>query len=174
MPIFRRAPRQETGAAPTTAELRAQREAEWATYFRGPSSEADYRQAFLRYSPLYWDIVESTQRGMLRLLVDRVPAEIGVAAIFGLTVLFGKHGKPEDATRATLAILLNDLTPAHAWTLMVALADAWHNAERQPYERRGAAVAEEFGAALRRLASTDAEETGAISAIQEQIADAGV
>ncbi len=76
---------------PTTAELRDERVRQWTEYFSGPSSEADYRRAFLRYSPLFWDIVRSDQRELLRLLVDRVPADIGVSSIFGLSVTFMGH-----------------------------------------------------------------------------------
>lgn len=170
MPIFRRRPRHDHGAEPpTTAELRAEREADWARVFAGAADEGDYRRTFLRYSPLLWDIVQSTQGDLLRLLVGRVPAEMGVAAIFAVTVLFAHHGKPDDAARATLATIVHDLAPAHARTLLVALADAWHNAERRAYEERSAVVAAEFGTALRRLQATGAEETGAISAIAEQL-----
>lgn len=173
MPTFRRSDRHQNGRyEPTTGEIRAQRARDWATLFQGPASEEDYRRAFLRYSPLFWDIVQSTQRSLLLVLVDRVPADLGVAAIFSLTVLYGHHGKPDDAARATLSVIVNDLAPAHARTLLVTLADAWHNAERRPYEERGAAVAAEFCQALRRLESTAAEETGAISMIQEQVRDA--
>src|SRR5690606_10132508 len=81
-----------------------------------------------------------------------------------------RHGKPDDAARATLAIIVNDLSPAHARTLLVTLSDAWHNAQRCPYDERPAAILAEVQPALRRLQTTSAEETGAISAIQEQIA----
>lgn len=170
MPIFRRSRHHRNGALPpSTAEIRAEREQQWRTYFQGASGEEDYRRAFLRYSPLFWDIVQSTQRDLLRVLVGRVPAEMGVAAIFSLSVLYARHGKPDDAARATLATIVNDLSPAHARTLLVTLADAWHNAERRSYEERGQTVAEEFRRSLRRLESTAAEETGAISAIEEQV-----
>lgn len=199
MPFFRRAPRQDhdhddvddeqresapaghagqagrSGHAnglepPTTAELRARRALEWERAFLGASREDDYRRAFLRYSPLFWDIVQSTQCELLRLLVGRAPAEIGVPAIFGLTVLFGHHGKPDDAARATLAMIVNELEPAHARTLLISLADAWHNAERRAYDERGRVVADEFSRSLRRLRTTAAEEGGAISAIEAQVA----
>ncbi|MBX5445859.1 hypothetical protein [Sphaerobacter sp.] len=169
--IFRRRQRHEDGdAQPTTADLRAQRAAEWARHFSGPAGLEDYRKAFLRYSPLFWDIVESTQRELLALLVNRVPADLGVPAIFALSLLYSRHGKPDDAARATLAIIVNDLSPAHARTLLATLSDAWHNAQRCPYDERPAAILAEVRPALRRLQTTSAEETGAISAIQEQIA----
>ncbi len=170
MSIFRRADNHEGSQPPTTAELRARREAEWARHFRGPAGEEEYRRTFLRYSPLLWDIVQETQRDLLRLLVGRVPAEIGVPVIFSLTVALSHHPKADDAARATLATIVNDLTPAHARTVLVALADAWHNAEQRPYDERGPAIAAEVADTLRRLETTSADETGAISAILEQIA----
>ena len=171
MPIFRRPRAQQNGmAAPTTAELRARREEEWSRLFPGPGDEEDYRRAFLRFSPLYWDIVQSTQQSLLQVLLCRVPAELGVPAIFGLSVLYSRHGRPDDAARATLAMIVNELPAAHARALIVALADAWQNAERSAYEERGRLVADEFGRALRRLEGTAADADGTVRAIEEQIA----
>lgn len=171
MAIFRRRQRPEAEAGPpTTADLRAQRAAEWQRWFPGAAAEAEYRRAFLQYSPLMWEIVQSTQRELLALLVGRVPAELGVPAIFALSLLYSRHAKPDDAARATLATIVHELAPAHARTLLAALSDAWHNAQRCPYDARAPLVREEFTRALRRLATTSAEEAGAISAIQQQIA----
>lgn len=165
MPIFGR-PRQEKSAQlPTTAELRDERARQWTVYFCGPSAEADYRRAFLRYSPLFWDIVRSDQRELLRLLVGRVPAEVGVPAIFGLSVAFIGHPKADEAARATLAMIANELMPQHARTLLVCLADAWDNASNAPYYQRGEIVAREFMQAIRRLEATPANDHGVISSI---------
>lgn len=171
MPIFRRANRvvEEQNHGPTTAEIREARAREWDEHFSGPSDREDYRKGFLRYSPLFWDIVQSTQRDLLRLLVGRVPAELGVPAIFALTVVYGDQLKADEAARATLATIVNELQPGHARTLLVALADAWHNSERSGYEERGKRVTGEFDLALRRLTRTTAEETGAISSIRAWI-----
>lgn len=171
MAIFRRRQRHEVDTGPpTTADLRAQRAAEWERTFPGASDLDAYRRAFLDYSPLYWDLVQSTQRDLLAILVGRVPANLGVPAIFALSLLYSRHGKPDDAARATLATIVNDLPPAHARTLLSTLSDAWHNAQRRPYDERPVAILTEVRHALRRLQTTSAEETGAISAIQEQIA----
>src|SRR5687768_11041686 len=105
---------------------------QWAAHFDAPSATIDYRRAFLRYSPLGWDIVESTQRELLRLLVGRVPAELGVPAIFSLSAIFSGHVKAEDATRAIIGTIVNELSPAHARTLLVSLSDAWQNAQPKP------------------------------------------
>ncbi len=166
MPIFGR-PRQEKSAQlPTTAELRDERARQWTTYFSGPSEETDYRRAFLRYSPLFWDVVRSDQRELLRLLVGRVPADIGVPAIFGLSVTFIGHPKSDEAARATLAMLVNELSPQHARTLLVCLADAWHNVSNAPYHQRGEIVAQEFLRAIARLEATPANEQGVITSIR--------
>lgn len=165
VPIFGRQRRDQEPQAPTTAELRQARADEWAERFVGPATAADYRRTFLRYSPLAWNLVESTQGDLLRLLIERVPAEIGVPAIFSLTAAFEHQAKAADAARAALATIVNELSPAHARTLLVSLADAWQNAERTAYERRGTAIGADFNHTLRRLASTTAEERGAVSMI---------
>ncbi|HEU5422967.1 MAG TPA: hypothetical protein VFU72_05460, partial [Nitrolancea sp.] len=162
---FGRDRRYINGSAPTTADMREERERAWAERFPGPSSLEDYRRGFLRYSPLFWDIVQSSQHDLLRLLTGRVPAELGVPAIFGLTVLFGRHPKADAATRAALGMIVNELQPGQARTLLVSLADAWQNAERRPYDQRGPQVADEFERALRRLALSQAEDDGVISTL---------
>lgn len=173
MPLFRRSRRNDKAEqAPTTAELREQRMREWYARFPGPSSEDDYRRAFLRHSPLFWDIVQSTQRDLLSLLVGRVPADLGVPAIFSITVLFGKHPKADDAARSTLGTIVNDLRPPQARTLLASLSDAWHNAEHSPYEERGKIVAQEFQRTLRQLETSAAEEIGAVSLIDNLISGA--
>lgn len=165
MPIFGRPRQEKSTQLPTTAELREERARQWTAYFSGPSDEADYRRAFLRYSPLFWDIVRSDQRELLRLLVGRVPADIGVPAIFGLSVTFIGHPKADEAARATLAMIVNELMPQHARTLLVCLADAWDNASNAPYHQRGEIVSKEFMRAIQRLEATPANDHGVISSI---------
>jgi hypothetical protein len=166
LPILGRRQRErERERAPTTAELREARARDWATCFSGPSEERVYRRAFLRYSPLGWHLIVSSQGDLLRLLLGRVPAELGVPAIFGITALFGRHPKADDAALATLGTIVNELDPRHARTLLVSLADGWANAGHRPYEERGAIVSKEFSRAVVRLGSTSAEESGAISTI---------
>lgn len=166
VPIFGRPRQAKPTSLPTTAELRDERARQWTEYFSGPSSEADYRRAFLRYSPLFWDIVRSDQRELLRVLVGRVPADIGVPAIFGLSVAFIGHAKPDEASRATLAMIVNELMPQHARTLLVCLSDAWQNASNAPYHQRGEIVAGEFMRSIRRLEGTQANADGVITSIR--------
>jgi len=173
VPIFGRSREEQPTQEPTTAELRDERARQWALCFVGPSAEADYRRAFLRYSPVFWDIVRSAQHDLLRLLVDRVPAEIGVPSVFGLSVIFVSHPKAEEATRATLAMIVNELAPVHARTLLIALADAWENAARSPYYQRGEQVSRELLQTLQRLETTSANDNGVISSIRVLV-DRGV
>src|SRR3546814_3746437 len=70
--------------------------------------------------------------------------------------------KAEDATRAIIGTIVNELSPAHARTLFVSLSDAWQNAQPRPYHQRAELMKREFGLALRRLRTTSAEERGAI------------
>lgn len=173
MPIFGRPRQEKLTRLPTTAELRNERTRQWETYFNGASAEADYRRAFLRYSPLFWDIVRSDQRELLRLLVGRVPADIGVPAIFGLSVTFIGHPKADEATRATLAMIVNELSPQHARTLLVSLADAWDNATNAPYHQRGEIVTREFMRTIQRLEVTPANEAGVVTSVRELVSRCG-
>jgi len=166
VPIFGRSRPERPTPEPTTAELRDERARQWARCFAGPSAEADYRRAFLRYSPVFWEIIQSAQNDLLRLLVDRVPADIGVPSVFGLSVVFVSHLKAEEATRATLGMIVNELMPVHARTLLVALADAWENSIKSPYYERGARVGREFSQTLQRLEATAANDNGVISSIR--------
>lgn len=171
MPFFRRQRRPtEEIPEPTTASIREQRANEWAGYFEGPSSQEDYRRAFLRQSPLPWEIVQATQQDLLRLLVGQVPAALGVPAVFGLTVLFSDHPKPDEAAFAILATIINDLTPAVAHTMLTALADAWQDAQQQPYDERGAQMAKQVTRAIRRLCSAYSEGNEALRYIAQQFA----
>lgn len=174
MPFFRRQPRPaEENTEPTTASIREQRTSEWAKYFEGPSGQDDYRRAFLSQSPLPWEIVQATQRDLLRLLISHVPSDLGVPAIFGLTVLFSKHPKPDEAALAILATIINDLTPAVAHALLVSLADAWRDAQRLPYDLRGTQIASQVTKTVRRLESTYTEGSEVLAYITQQIAVGG-
>lgn len=170
MPIFRRSRRPaEENEEPTTASIREQRAREWAGYFGGPSGRDDYRRAFLNQSPLPWEIVQATQQDLLRLLIGRVPADLGVPVVFGLTVLFSEHPKPEEAAFAILATIIHDLTPALAHALLAAIADAWLNAQQWPYDERGHQIAGQISTTVGRLASTDPEGSETLTYLTQQI-----
>lgn len=169
MPLLRRSSEQPEEPRPTTAMLRAERAREWETCFPGDASEEAYRAVFLRYSPLPWPVVQAAQGDLLRLLIKRVPAELGVSALLAVTALTAAHPKPEAAAKAALATILNDLRPMHARTVLAALADAWSNAERAAYDRRGQLIAEELARSARRLTTAGADDQGALSTLMEQL-----
>ena len=94
--------------------------------------------------------------------------------ILALNVLFTNRPKGDDAARATLAMIVNDLEPAHARTLLVGLADSWQNSLRRPYDRRRGTLIREFDQVLSRLAPTPAGDTGVVPLIRELIQPDGV
>lgn len=169
MPLLHRSSDQRDDSRPTTAMLRAARSREWAACFPGEASEEAYRTTLLRYSPLPWPVVQAAQGDLLRLLIGRVPADLGVPTLLAITALTHGHPKPDAAAKAALATILNDLRPAHARTILAGLADAWNNAERAAYDRRGALVAQELARTARRLVTAGADADGAISTLMEQL-----
>lgn len=169
VPLRRRASTDREDHGPTTAMLRAERAREWAACFPGDASEDAYRVRFARHSPLPWGVVHSAQGDLLRLLIGRVPADLGVPALLAVTTLTARHPKPEEAARAALATVLHDLRPAHARTVLATLADAWNNAERAGYDERTRMVAAELLRVTRRLATASAEAEGALTTLLEQL-----
>ncbi len=63
-------------------------------------------------------------------------------------------------------MIVNELTPQHARTLLVCLADAWQNASNAPYYQRGEFVAAELMRTIQRLEMTPANANGVISSIR--------
>jgi hypothetical protein len=149
--------------------LRAVRAREWGACFPGEAGEEAYRAVFPRYSPLPWPVVHAAQGDLLRLLVGRVPADLGVPVLLAIAALTREHSKPEAAARAVLATIVNDLRPVHARTVLAALADAWSNAERTAYDRRGALIAQELARSVRRLVTAGADTDGALATLIEQL-----
>lgn len=101
-----------------------------------PRSAVAYRLGFQRYAPVAWDVIERAQGDLLRLLVGKLPADLGVPAILGANVLFETHPKAEQASFSFLATGMNELDPRRARTLFATLADSWKAAARLPLERR--------------------------------------
>jgi hypothetical protein len=102
-----------------------------------PRSAAAYRLGFQRYAPVAWEVVEQAQGDLLRLVIGKQPADLGVPAILGVSVLFDGHPKAEQAGFAFLATCVNEVDPRRTRTLLATLADAWLSAARRPMERRG-------------------------------------
>jgi hypothetical protein len=145
----------------------------WSAVFAGDATRAAYQLAFRARTPAGWELVASAHSDLLRLLINRVPAELGVGAVFGLAVLFGGHPKGEDAGRALLATLLTELEPARARTLLVTLSEAWLSAEGQSFDQRAPAIQADLARAVRRLlvVALPESERDALRFVAEQLAD---
>jgi hypothetical protein len=145
------------------------------TLGHGDASREAYRAALGRYTPAGWEVVERGQRDLLRLLVGRVPAETGAGVLFGLAVLFRAHPKGDDASRAVLATIVQELAPGRARTLLVTLADAWISTEPLPFDARPDAIADELRRAVRRLLAGELPpaERDALQFIAVQVRDEG-
>lgn len=121
----------------------------------GDATRDAYQRAFRAHTSAAWSTIESGHDDLLRLLIGTIPAETGVPVIFGVSVLFAGHPKGDDAGRALLATALADLSPERARTLLATLADGWHNAERQAFDRRALHLREALQQALRRLGAVE-------------------
>lgn len=143
----------------------------WEDVFGGDASREAYQREFRAHTSATWELVESGHDDLLRLLVRRVPADLGAPAIFALSVLFAGHPKGDDAGRALLGTVLSDLSPPRARTMLVTLADAWHNAERQPIDRRAGVLRAALLQAARRLsvANLPEEEREALRFVTELV-----
>lgn len=122
---------------------------------RGDASSAAYQQAFLAHTSASWELVEQAQGDLLALLVDRVPAVVGAEVILGLAVLFRERSDGDAAGQTLLATAMDDLRPGYAWTLLVAIADAFANAEAGRFDERPVAIRAGLERALRRLLALD-------------------
>lgn len=118
-------------------------------------------------------MVEQGQADLLRLLIDRVPAEIGVGVILGLNTLFASHAKGEDAGRALLATVMSELTPILSHTLLATLADAQASTDVLPYDARASLLRAELLRAVRRLLATNLQppDRNTLEFIQELLDD---
>lgn len=156
------------------AAARSSRAQDWAEAFPGDASRAAYQSAFQAHTPLSWDLVQSSQSDLLRMLVNRVPADIGVPVVLGLSVLFGSHPKAEQASAALLGTIVRDLEPRRARTMLVSLATAWQSSESASFDGRAALIQAEMARSLRRLSTADLTpaEQDAMRFLQEQLDDA--
>lgn len=132
----------------------------WRDMFPGDASREAYQLAMRPLTPLSWDVIEESDGDLLRLLIGRVPAELGGMVIFGLAVLFSGHPKAEQASVSMLATIVNEVEPGRARTLLIALSDGWRTASSSQIDQRSHIVRAELATALRRLravAMPDAE-----------------
>jgi hypothetical protein len=146
----------------------------WKTVFSGDASQGAYQSGFQAHTPLSWDLVQSSQSDLLRMLVNRVPADIGVPVILGLSVLFGDHPKADQASQSLLAMMVREMEPRRSRTMLVSLATAWQSSESASFDGRSRLIQSEMIRALRRLSTADLTpaERDAARFLQEQLEDA--
>lgn len=146
----------------------------WAAHFPGDSSRRAYQSRFQAHTPLSWDLVESGQGNLLRMLVNRVPADIGVPVVLGLAVLYSAHPKADQASESLLATMAREMEPGRARTMLVCLATAWQSAEGTAFDGRAALIQAEMLRTLRRLSTADLNPTerDALRFLREQLEDA--
>lgn len=134
-----------------------------------------YQQALLGHTAATWDAIEQAQGDLLRLLVGRVPATVGAEVILGLAVLLRDDPAGEETGRRLLATVMDDLAAGYGWTLLVALADGFANAERRRFDERPGVVRAELGRALRRLAALELPEAdrAALERVRGMAGEAG-
>jgi hypothetical protein len=158
-------------AASAPAPSRAE---SWSAAFPGDASREAYRSEFRTHTPLAWELVQSSQLDLLRMLANRVPADIGVPVVLGLSVLFGSHPKADQASASLLGTIVRELEPRRARTLLVTLGTAWRASERASFDGRAGVIQSDMLLALRRLSTADLTPTerDAMRFLGEQLEDA--
>ena len=174
MRFWQRQQRKQAGDFPDDVLAEPTRDDLWAEAFPGDASHGAYQAAFRAHTPLSWELVQSTQSDLLRMLMNRVPADIGAPVVLGLSVLFGSHPKAEQASAALLGTITREMEPRRARTMLVSLATAWQSSERASFDGRAELIQTEMLRALRRLSTADLTdpERDATRFLQEQLEDA--
>jgi hypothetical protein len=155
---------EQSPVEPTRAEA-------WIALFPGDSSLRAYQSRFQTHTPLSWELVESGQDNLLKMLVNRVPADIGVPVVLGLSVLYSAHSKADQASESLLATMTREVEPRRARTMLVCLATAWQAAEGTSFDGRAEMIQSEMLRTLRRLSTVDLSpaERDALRFLQEQL-----
>lgn len=146
---------------------------DWNALFPGDASREAYQNQFRERAPVAWEIVEAGQNDLLRLLVGKISADIGVGVILGLSILFGAHPKSEQASHTFLATLMSDVEPRRLRTVLVTLTAAWQSASSKPLDEREPLIHTEMQRVLRRLSTAPIPDTerGAIVFLQGILGD---
>lgn len=172
--FWQRQHKQQASDTPADEPAEPSRTDLWEEAFPGDASRGAYQSAFQAHTPLSWELVQSSQNDLLRMLVNRVPADIGVPVVLGLAVLFGSHPKAEQASAALLGTITREMEPRRARTMLVSLATAWQSSERASFDGRAELIQTEMLRALRRLSTANLTEPerDATRFLQEQLEDA--
>lgn len=146
----------------------------WADVFPGDASRTAYQSRFQAHTPLSWELVERSQSDLLRMLVNRVPADIGVPVVLGLSVLFSGHPKADQASQSLLATMTREMEPRRARTMLACLATAWQTAESASFDGRSELIQTEMLRTLRRLSTAELTpgERDTSRFLKEQLEDA--
>lgn len=123
----------------------------WRVQFPGDASREAYQAAMRPLTPLSWDVIEESEGDLLRLLIGKVPADLGATVLFGLTVLFSGHPKADQASVSMLATVVTELEPGRARTLLIAISDGWRTASNRQIDLRPEIVCAALATALRRI-----------------------
>lgn len=147
--------------------------ADWMKLFPDDRSREAYRRAMLSRAPMSWEVIEDSQEDLLELIVGRVSADIGVQVILGVSLLFRGHSDAERASQSLLSMIMNDIAPPRARTMLIAMCDAWDGAQRQPPYKGPDFMRAAVARAVRRLIVLDIpdSERNALRTIQDMLAD---
>ncbi len=151
---------------PRSPTERTQRAAEWARWFAGDRSIAAYRRELAQLTGLGADLAWELVSDLAPLLVERVPAQLGAQALLATVTLVAAQPKPREAGWALLATVTEELTPAHARTVLETLALGWQaSSTALTSTQRRQAIERELRCVIRRLAAGGGAGLDALSAV---------
>ncbi|MCX7624278.1 MAG: hypothetical protein RMK01_10880 [Thermomicrobium sp.] len=148
------------------AHERRRRAIEWERWFEGERSATAYRRELVQRTGLPPDLAWQLVEDIAGLAVERVPAALGVPALLAVSLLASRTTKASEASRALLAVILEELEPAHARAVLECLAIAWEESEQAlALEQRRRIVHAELLRTLRRLRASDVPGIDALDAV---------
>ncbi|WP_448576254.1 hypothetical protein [Thermomicrobium sp.] len=151
---------------PRSPTERTQRAAEWARWFTGDRSITAYRRELAQLTGLGADLAWELVSDLAPLLVERVPAQLGAQALLATVTLVAAQPKPREAGWALLATVTEELTPAHARTVLETLALGWQaSSTALTSTQRRQAIERELRCVIRRLAAGGGAGLDALSAV---------
>lgn len=146
-------------------------DSDWDQIFPDDSSREAYQQAMRRLTPLDWTVLESSQGDLLDLLIGRVSADTGSAAILALAMMFRDRDRADERSLELLQLIMMRIAPRRAKTILVSLALAWRSAVKQPLDRGPRLLEDELRRTVRRLllAEIDQPERAALLQIRRLV-----
>lgn len=151
---------------PRSPAERTQRAAEWTRWFTGDCSIAAYRRELTQLTGLGADLAWELVSDLAPVLVEHVPAKLGAQVLLATVTLVAAQPKPLEAGWALLATVTEELTPAHARTVLETLALAWQaSSTALTSTQRRQAIERELRRVIRRLAAGGGAGLDALSAV---------